>query len=126
MIRSADLVMFPTCRITVPVARFWCRRSDSSAVSSHQSLDQWGVLTTVKLFSSQWLTVTCASPQIKFKQGTVQTPELLQDVEIPASVTVLGQAVDLTALKSALQPVTSGLQGAVQQVRAVSEQDKAR
>jgi len=56
-------------------------------------------------------------PQIKFKQGTVQTPELLQDVEIPESVTVLGQAVDLSALKSALQPVTSSLQSAVEQVR---------
>ncbi len=55
-------------------------------------------------------------PQIKFKQGTVQTPELLQDVEIPESVTVLGQAVDLSALKSALQPVTSSLQSAVEQV----------
>lgn len=58
--------------------------------------------------------------QIKFVQGTVQTPELLQDIEIPEAVTVLGQSVDLTALKSALQPVTSTLRSAVAQVATSS------
>ena len=55
-------------------------------------------------------------PQIKFEQGTVQTPELLQDIEIPESVTVLGQSIDLTTLKAALQPVTTSLRSAVEQV----------
>ena len=47
----------------------------------------------------------------------MQTPELLQDIEIPDAVTVLGQSVDLTALKAALQPLTSTLRSAVAQVR---------
>ena len=62
-----------------------------------------------------------APPQIKFEQGTVQTPELLQDVEIPESVTVLGQSIDLTTLKAALQPVTTSLRSAVEQVRGVGQ-----
>ena len=46
----------------------------------------------------------------------MQTPELLQDIEIPDAVTVLGQSVDLAALKAALQPLTSTLRSAVAQV----------
>lgn len=60
---------------------------------------------------------------IKFEQGILQTPELLQDIEIPEAVTVLGQSVDLTAVKAALQPVTSSLRTAVAQAaRFVSQQ----
>ena len=58
--------------------------------------------------------------QIKFEQGTLQTPELLQDIEIPEAVTVLGQSVDLTAVKAALQPVTSSLRTAVAQARQLA------
>jgi hypothetical protein len=59
-------------------------------------------------------------PQIKFEQGTVQTPELLQNIEIPESVTVLGQSIDLTTLKAALQPVTTSLRSTVEQVCGVA------
>ena len=38
--------------------------------------------------------------QVRFERGTVATPELLQDVELPASVTVLGQPIDLTPVKA--------------------------
>lgn len=37
--------------------------------------------------------------QVRFERGTVATPELLQDVELPSSVSVLGQPIDLTSLK---------------------------
>ena len=57
----------------------------------------------------------CGDAQIKFEAGILQTPELLQDIEIPEAVTVLGQSLDLTAVKSALQPVTSSLRTAVAQ-----------
>jgi PAP_fibrillin len=53
---------------------------------------------------------------INFERGTIQTPELLQDIEFPSSVSVLGQSVDLTNLKSALQPVDSTLRDALAQV----------
>ena len=38
--------------------------------------------------------------QVRFERGTVATPELLQDVELPDSVSVLGQPIDLTSLKA--------------------------
>ena len=41
--------------------------------------------------------------QVRFERGTVATPELLQDVELPASVTVLGQPIDLTPVKARAQ-----------------------
>jgi hypothetical protein len=37
--------------------------------------------------------------QVRFERGTVATPELLQDIEMPSSVSVLGQPIDLTPLK---------------------------
>ena len=37
--------------------------------------------------------------QVRFERGTVATPELLQDIELPTSISVLGQPVDLTNLK---------------------------
>lgn len=37
-------------------------------------------------------------PQIKFEQGRVQTPELLADIQLPASLMVMGQTVDLVRI----------------------------
>ena len=42
----------------------------------------------------QWLA------KVRFERGTVATPELLQDIELPSSISVLGQPVDLTNLKA--------------------------
>lgn len=47
----------------------------------------------------------------------VQTPELLADVEVPESVSILGQTVDLSQVRSLLQPVSQGLSGIISQVR---------
>ena len=48
--------------------------------------------------------------QVRFERGTIATPELLQDIELPSSISVLGQPVDLTNLKvcsaTALLPVS--------------------
>ncbi|KAK9908266.1 hypothetical protein WJX75_005120 [Coccomyxa subellipsoidea] len=61
--------------------------------------------------------------QVRFERGTVATPELLQDVELPSSVSVLGQPVDLTSLKEALMPAQNAAQDAIQQLaRLVSQQ----
>ena len=38
--------------------------------------------------------------QVRFERGTIATPELLQDIELPSSISVLGQPVDLTNLKA--------------------------
>lgn len=48
----------------------------------------------------------------------VQTPELLADVEVPESVSILGQTVDLSQVRSLLQPVSQGLSGIITQVGA--------
>jgi hypothetical protein len=37
--------------------------------------------------------------QVQFREGRVATPELLQDVALPASLEVLGQRVDLAPLQ---------------------------
>jgi hypothetical protein len=50
----------------------------------------------------------------------VQTPELLADVEVPESVSILGQTVDLSQVRSLLQPVSQGLSGIISQVREAS------
>ncbi|KAL6765917.1 astaxanthin vesicles associated protein [Haematococcus lacustris] len=57
--------------------------------------------------------------QLKLERGSIATPELLSDVEIPSSISLLGQAVDLTQLKDALVPLSNSLQGVVSQVNSV-------
>jgi hypothetical protein len=42
--------------------------------------------------------------EISFLEGRIATPQLLQDVEFPDSIYVLGQYVDLTNLKVPLFP----------------------
>lgn len=40
--------------------------------------------------------------QVKFREGRVATPELLQDVALPQSLEVLGQRVDLSPVQVSL------------------------
>lgn len=74
-------------------------------------------------FSRTSLTATASfevrSPkllQIEFREGQVGTPELLADFEIPSNVEILGQNLDLTPVKSALQPLDGPLRSAVSQL----------
>lgn len=54
--------------------------------------------------------------QIEFIEGKVGTPELLADFDLPSTVDVLGQSVDLGAVKAALQPLDGPLKAAVGQL----------
>ena len=59
-----------------------------------------GPLSTTS-FSTE-ASVEIASPkrlQVAFQRGRVTTPQLLQDIEFPDSVSILGQPVDLRNLK---------------------------
>lgn len=51
--------------------------------------------------------------QVKFEEGIVRTPELLEDIDIPSSVSVMGQTVDVSA---ALKPIESSVKDAVAQI----------
>jgi hypothetical protein len=44
-----------------------------------------------------------------------QTPELLADIEVPESVSILGQTVDLSQVRGLLQPVSQGISGIISQ-----------
>ncbi len=55
--------------------------------------------------------------QIRFVRGALATPQLLTDVDIPESISLLGQTVDLRNLRDALAPARRGLRSAVSQVR---------
>lgn len=56
--------------------------------------------------------------QIAFERGSIATPELLSDLEVPESVDVLGQTVDLSQLRGVLQPFSQGLSSILKQVRS--------
>lgn len=58
---------------------------------------------------------------VKFVSGALATPQLLQDIDLPPSISVLGQNVDLTMLREALSPARSSVQAAVSQVSAFLE-----
>lgn len=59
---------------------------------------------------------------IRFEQGSVATPQLLSDVELPASLSVMGQPLDLTPLKAALEPVNQNLRGLIETVGGLAAQ----
>lgn len=54
--------------------------------------------------------------QVKFREGRVATPELLQDVALPQSLEVLGQRVDLSPVQGALQPLEGPVRGVLSQL----------
>eukprot|EP00879_Flechtneria_rotunda_P003494 GHRR01003724.1.p1 GENE.GHRR01003724.1~~GHRR01003724.1.p1 ORF type:complete len:318 (+),score=88.65 GHRR01003724.1:83-1036(+) len=57
--------------------------------------------------------------QVRFEKGVIQTPELLADLNVPESVNLLGQQVDLSPLQGVLQPVSQGLNGVISQVGSI-------
>lgn len=57
--------------------------------------------------------------QVQFQEGQVATPELLADFELPQTVDVLGNSVDLGPLRAALQPLDGPLRAAVSQAGAL-------
>ncbi|KIZ02337.1 hypothetical protein MNEG_5623 [Monoraphidium neglectum] len=59
---------------------------------------------------------------IRFERGAIATPQLLSDLSIPDSISVLGQSVDLTAVRGLLQPVESGLSGLISSVGSLISQ----
>jgi hypothetical protein len=54
--------------------------------------------------------------QVQFNEGRVATPELLSDFELPATVDVLGQTVDLTLLQNALRPLDEPVKAVVERL----------
>jgi hypothetical protein len=60
--------------------------------------------------------------QLRLTKGGIQTPELLTDIELPANITVLGQAVDLSSLKAAISPINERVMGLLGQVNTLMSQ----
>eukprot|EP00877_Chromochloris_zofingiensis_P007407 jgi/Chrzof1/291/Cz01g10040.t1 len=54
--------------------------------------------------------------QVRFEKGVVQTPQLLSDIEVPNSLSVMGQNIDLSQVRGLLQPAAEGLSGIISQV----------
>jgi hypothetical protein len=54
---------------------------------------------------------------LRFESGKISTPNLVADIEIPRTTNVMGQVVDLTALRSAVQPLLNSSRGFIEQVR---------
>jgi hypothetical protein len=53
--------------------------------------------------------------EIEFTDGKISTPELMSDFELPDSVEIAGQTVELTMLKTALQPLDGPVRSAIEQ-----------
>lgn len=54
--------------------------------------------------------------QIQFQEGQLATPQLLADFELPTSADVMGQQVDLTAVRDALRPLDGPVRSLITQV----------
>ncbi len=53
--------------------------------------------------------------EIEFTDGRISTPQLMSDFELPDSVEVAGQTVDLTGLKLALKPLDGPVRSFIEQ-----------
>lgn len=60
--------------------------------------------------------------QLRLTKTGIQTPELLTDLELPSNISIMGQFVDLSQLKSALTPVNERVMGLFGQVNNVLSQ----
>lgn len=54
--------------------------------------------------------------QVKFEKGIISTPELLEDIDLPSDVTIMGQKIDLTQANEALKPFNATVRDAVAQL----------
>ena len=59
---------------------------------------------------------------LRFERGAIATPELLSDIEVPETLSVLGQTVDLAPLRGVLQPAGAALSGLLGAVDGVVRQ----
>ena len=53
--------------------------------------------------------------EIEFTDGRIATPELMSDFELPDSIDVAGQTLELTGLKSALKPLDGPVRSVIEQ-----------
>eukprot|EP00192_Tetraselmis_astigmatica_P014121 CAMPEP_0117650874 /NCGR_PEP_ID=MMETSP0804-20121206/1777_1 /TAXON_ID=1074897 /ORGANISM="Tetraselmis astigmatica, Strain CCMP880" /LENGTH=315 /DNA_ID=CAMNT_0005456785 /DNA_START=70 /DNA_END=1017 /DNA_ORIENTATION=- len=60
--------------------------------------------------------------QVKFQQGTISTPTITENLDIPASANILGQTVDLRPLEEAFKPLERNLAGVASQLQNLLSQ----
>ncbi|KAI3435955.1 hypothetical protein D9Q98_002013 [Chlorella vulgaris] len=60
--------------------------------------------------------------QISFEEGRVATPTLLADLQLPSTLDLMGQQVDLSPLQAVLQPVEGPLRSAVDSLSGLLRQ----
>ncbi len=63
--------------------------------------------------------------QFTINKGVIQTPELLQSLELPATVSVMGQAIDITPLNQLLAPLLKNAEGLAASVTDVLAQTQS-
>lgn len=51
--------------------------------------------------------MTCTAPRLQFtvERGVLHTPSIEGNLELPASITVMGQTLDLAPLRDAVKPL---------------------
>lgn len=62
--------------------------------------------------------------RFQVKSGNISTPELVEDIELPDTVSLMGQTVDLTPLKQALQPLNTTVKDTVAQLSDILSQQQ--
>lgn len=60
--------------------------------------------------------------QVKFEQGIIHTPELLEDIDIPSTISVMGQTIDVSNVAAALKPLQSSVRDVVAQLGSLISQ----
>ncbi|CAM6096234.1 unnamed protein product [Calypogeia fissa] len=93
---------------------------DSTAFTIQNTVSFTGPLATTSFSNSGIFEVRSPKRvQVKFEEGVIGTPQLTDSIEIPDSVEVLGQKVDLVAFQGILRPLQDA---ATSVVRTISGQ----
>lgn len=93
---------------------------DALAFMVENSVSFEGPLTTTSFSTSASFEVRSPKRvQIKFEEGVIGTPKLTDSLEVPSSVDVMGQKIDLTPIRGLLEPLQNA---AISVARTISGQ----
>ncbi|KAJ7539631.1 hypothetical protein O6H91_11G102600 [Diphasiastrum complanatum] len=90
---------------------------DSDAFTVQNSVSFTGPLATTSFSASASFEVRSPKRvQIKFEEGVVSTPQLTDSIEIPESVEILGQKIELAPLQGILRPLQDAASSVVKTI----------
>lgn len=117
---SALLAVLALGKLPLVTVGDMVQRIDSASMTVENKVTLSGPLSKTELSTTAAYEVRSPKRlQLKLSNGKVSTPELTGDLDLPSSVTVLGQFIDLSQLKDAVAPFKDQASGLIAQLNSL-------